>query len=368
IQRALVVLVAASPCALAISVPVTVVAAIGAASKGGVLVKGGAALEELGKIRSLALDKTGTLTANAPAVVDVVPSDGVTRADLLAVAAGLEARSEHPLARAILAATPDRPDVTDVTAVTGAGLTGDLAGQPVRLGRPGWVDAGALSADIARMQERGETAVLVERAGRLLGAIGVRDELRPEARDVVEQLTRDGYTVAMLTGDNQRAAHALAAEAGINDVHADLRPEDKADIVRELSTRRPVAMIGDGVNDAPALATANIGIAMGAMGTDVAIETADVALMGNDLHHLPQVLTHARRTRTIMWQNVAFSLALIGVLIPLALFGVLGLAAVVLVHEVAEVFVIANGVRAGRYKALAARPAIRTAQTAAAGV
>lgn len=356
IERALVVLVAASPCALAISVPVTVVAAVGAATKGGVLVKGGAALEELGKIRSLALDKTGTLTANAPAVVDVVAAFGHTRDELLAVAAGLESRSEHPLARAILAATTDRPDVQDVAAVTGSGITGSLDGQPVRLGRPGWIDAGPLRADIARMQERGETAVLVETAGELLGAIGVRDELRPEAAAVVRELTGAGYDVAMLTGDNDRTARALAAEAGISDVHAELRPEDKADIVRELSSRRPVAMVGDGVNDAPALATANIGIAMGAMGTDVAIETADVALMGNDLHHLPRVLAHARRTRVIMWQNVAFSLALIGVLIPLALFGVLGLAAVVLVHEVAEVFVIANGVRAGRYKARVAVP------------
>ena len=359
IERALVVLVAASPCALAISVPVTVVAAVGAASKGGVLIKGGAALEELGKIRALALDKTGTLTENNPAVVEVTPAPGHTSEELLAVAAGLEARSEHPLARAILAATTSRPQVDDVAAVTGAGIAGTFEGRQVRLGRPGWIDADPLAAQVFAMQERGVTAVLVEDDGALLGAIGVRDELRPEAAAVIAALTNDGYTVAMLTGDNERTARALATEAGITDVHADLRPEDKATIVRELANRRPVAMVGDGVNDAPALATANVGIAMGAMGTDVAIETADVALMGNDLHHLPQVLAHARRTRAIMWQNVAFSLLLIGVLIPLALFGILGLTAVVLVHEVAEVFVIANGVRAGRYRALPATVAAR---------
>ncbi|MBD7982875.1 heavy metal translocating P-type ATPase [Oerskovia merdavium] len=359
IERALVVLVAASPCALAISVPVTVVAAVGAASKGGVLIKGGAALEELGKIRALALDKTGTLTENNPAVVEVTPAPGRTSEELLAVAAGLEARSEHPLARAILATTPSRPQVDDVAAVTGAGITGTFEGRQVRLGRPGWIDAGPLATQVSAMQERGATAVLVEDDGALLGAIAVRDELRPEAAAVIAALTNDGYTVAMLTGDNERTARSLAAEAGITDVHADLRPEDKATIVRELANRRPVAMVGDGVNDAPALATANVGIAMGAMGTDVAIETADVALMGNDLHHLPQVLAHARRTRAIMWQNVAFSLLLIGVLIPLALFGILGLAAVVLVHEVAEVFVIANGVRAGRYRALPVTVAAR---------
>ena len=350
IERALVVLVAASPCALAISVPVTVVAAIGAASRGGVLIKGGAALEELGKIRTLALDKTGTLTQNNPAVVDAVPAPGASREELFAVAAGLEARSEHPLARAILAATGARRDVADVEAVTGAGIAGTLDGRTVRLGRPGWIEPGSLATTVAAMQERGATAVLVEDDGRLLGAIAVRDELRPEAAAVIATLTRDGYTIAMLTGDNELTARALGAEAGIGDVRADLRPEDKATIVRELATRHPVAMVGDGVNDAPALATANIGIAMGAMGTDVAIETADVALMGNDLHHLPQVLAHARRTRAIMWQNVAFSLLLIAILIPVALFGALGLASVVLVHEVAEVFVIANGVRAGRYK------------------
>ena len=152
----------------------------------------------------------------------------------------------------------------------------------------------------------------------------------------------------MLTGDNTLTAHALAEAAGITQVHADLRPEDKAEIIRTLKAQRPTAMVGDGVNDAPALATADIGIAMGAMGTDVAIETADIALMGEDLHHLPQALEHARRTRSIMLQNVGVSLALIAVLIPLALFGILGLAAVVLVHEVAEILIIANGVRAGR--------------------
>ncbi|KDQ00297.1 ATPase P, partial [Rhodococcus qingshengii] len=354
IERALVVLVAASPCALAIAIPVTVVAAIGAASKLGVLVKGGGALEALGRIRTVALDKTGTLTRNQPAVIDVATANGTSREDVLAVAAALEARSEHPLARAILAAVDDYEPADDVDAVTGAGLTGFIDGVPVRLGRPGWIEPGSLSGDIERMQRAGATAVLIERAGTVIGAVAVRDELRPEAREVVAGLRRGGYTVAMLTGDNERTARALAADVGIDDVHADLRPEDKARIVETLRASRPTAMVGDGVNDAPALATADLGIAMGAMGSDVAIETADVALLGEDLRHLPQALAHARRSRTIMLQNVGLSLAIITVLMPLALFGVLGLAAVVLVHEVAEIVVIANGVRAGRAQAFPA--------------
>ncbi|CAM4339368.1 cation-translocating P-type ATPase [Nocardia ninae] len=368
IERALVVLVAASPCALAIAVPVTVVAAIGAASKLGVLVKGGAALEAMGKVREVALDKTGTLTANKPAVVEVAAIDGVNQDTVLAVAAALESRSEHPLARAILASTTNSTPATEVEAVTGAGLTGRIDGRPARLGRPGWIEAGPLSADVERMQHSGATAVLIEDDGRVIGAVAVRDELRPEAREVIARLHSAGCRVSMLTGDNPRTAAALAAEAGIDTVHADLRPEDKSRIVAELREQRFTAMVGDGVNDAPALATADLGIAMGAMGTDVAIETADVALMGEDLRHLPQALDHARRARAIMLQNVGLSLALITVLIPLALFGVLGLAAVVLVHELAEVVVIANGVRAGRAKPLAGESeAIRSRMPATVG-
>ncbi|WP_435107089.1 heavy metal translocating P-type ATPase [Nocardiopsis synnemataformans] len=358
IERALVVLVAASPCALAISVPVTVVVAIGAASKHGTLVKGGAALEAMGRIRTVALDKTGTLTRNRPAVIETAPAPGHTAEQVLAVAAALEERSEHPLARAILAAAPAPERIEDVEAVTGAGLTGTLDGRSVRLGRPGWIDPGPLAEDVQRMQHAGATAVLVEEDGALLGAIAVRDELRPEAGEVVASLRGAGYRVAMLTGDNHATAAALAAQAGIDagDVHADLRPEDKSRIVCQLREHGPVAMVGDGVNDAPALATADLGIAMGAMGTDVAIETADVALMGEDLRHLPQVLGHARRSRAIMWQSVGLSLAIIIGLMPLALFGILGLAAVVLVHEVAEVVVIGNGIRAGRTRKLALTP------------
>ncbi|MBW0107682.1 cadmium-translocating P-type ATPase [Pseudonocardia sp. KRD-182] len=353
IERALVVLVAASPCALAISVPVTVVAAVGAASRIGVLVKGGAALEGLGRIRGIALDKTGTLTRNRPTVIGVVATGGATRAEVLMLAAALEARSEHPLARAILAAVDSPTPAADVVAVPGAGLTGRLDGQELRLGRPGWIAAGELAGPVARMEGSGATSVLVEADGRLLGMVAVRDELRPEAAEVVARLRGDGYRVAMLTGDNEATAAAIAAQAGITEVHAELRPEDKAALVAALRAERPTAMVGDGVNDAPALATADVGIAMGAMGTDVAIETADVALMGEDLRHLPQALGHARRARAIMLQNVGLSLAIVVVLVPLALLGVLGLAAVVAVHELAEIVVIANGVRAGRAHPLA---------------
>jgi cation-transporting ATPase G len=353
-ERALVVLVAASPCALAIAVPLTVVAAIGAASRHGALVKGGAALEELGRVRAVALDKTGTLTRNRPEVVAVVAAPGHDRAEVLDVAVALEARSEHPLARAILtdAAAAPLSAAEGVTAVAGHGLTGTRDGAELRLGKPGWVDVGPLAAVVERLQDEGATVVLVERGGRLLGAVAVRDELRPEAPEAVRRMRELGIDVAMLTGDNPRTAAMLARQAGIGSVHAELRPEDKADLLPRIARGRRIAMVGDGVNDAPALATADVGIAMGAMGADVAIETADVALMGADLRHLPQTLAHARRARTIMLQNVGFSLLIIGVLIPLAALGVLGLATVVVVHESAEVLVILNAVRAARVRTL----------------
>ncbi|PRX49426.1 cation-transporting ATPase G [Prauserella shujinwangii] len=353
LERSLVVLVAAAPCALAISVPVTVIAAVGAATRLGVLVKGGAALETLGAVRTVALDKTGTLTRNAPTVVEVVPADGAETGQVLAVAAALESRSEHPLAAAILAAAPDPAPAHDVATVPGAGLEGTVDGTAARLGKPGWIPPGPLDGAVARLQDAGATVAVVEHGHRVLGVLGIRDDLRPEAVETVRALTRDGVRVAMLTGDNTRTATALAAEAGISEVHAELRPQDKATLVERLRGRRgTVAMVGDGVNDAPALATADVGIAMGAMGTDVAVETADVALLGTDLRHLPQALAHTRRARAIMLQNIGLSAAIVLALVPLAALGVLGLATVVFIHELAEVLVIGNGVRAGRLRAL----------------
>ncbi|WP_406628238.1 heavy metal translocating P-type ATPase [Patulibacter brassicae] len=350
INRALVVLVAASPCAFAIAVPVTVVSAIGAATRSGVLIKGGAALEALASVRAVALDKTGTLTRNQPRVIDTLTAAGTTREDVLAVAAALEARSDHPLAAAILTAGPADPaPAGDVEAVAGHGLTGTIAGTEARLGKPGYIDAGPLAGDVQRLQEQGATVVLVERDGQLIGAVAVRDELRPEAVEAVELLRGVGVRqVAMLTGDNTATATGLAGQAGVDQVHAELLPEDKVTVVERMQLEHPVAMVGDGINDAPALASARVGIAMGAMGSDVAIEAADVALMGHDLRALPDSVAHARRSGRIMRQNLAFSGGLLVALVPLAGTGVLGLAAVVAIHEVAELVVIANGVRAAR--------------------
>ncbi len=349
LPRALVVLVAAAPCAFALSVPVTVVAGIGAASRAGILVKGGAALEALAAASVVALDKTGTLTRNEPRVVGVVPAPGWSDAEVLRLAVALEARSDHPLARAILEAVPSVEPADDVEAIGGRGLTGRIDGVPVRLGRPGFVEPGLLASAVETFEAAGATVVLVERDGRLVGAIGVRDELRPEAPGVVAALRSLGAEVVMLTGDNRRTAATLATGAGIDRVEAELLPETKASIVSALRDGgRTVAMVGDGINDAPALATADVGIAMGAMGSDLAIETADVALMGDDLRHLPQAIGHARRARGIMHQNLVLSGSILVVLVPLAAAGALGLAAVVAIHEVAEVLVISNGLRAGR--------------------
>lgn len=216
------------------------------------------------------------------------------------------------------------------------------------VGSPRWVDPGDLTYRVRDLEAQGMTVVVVHRDGAVAGAIGVRDELRPEVPEVITTLAGQGIDVTMLTGDNERTARALAAQAGISDVRAELRPEGKSAAVGELSVRRPTAMIGDGINDAPALAAADIGIAMGATGSDAAIESADVAFTGHDFRLLPRAFDHARRGRHIINQNIILSLLIITALLPLALFGVLGLAAVVLVHEIAEVIVILNGLRAAR--------------------
>ena len=343
IERALVVLVAASPCALAIAVPITVVSAIGAASKFGVIIKGGAALESLGHITNVALDKTGTLTKNEPVVIKVI-TNNISESEVLEIAAALEARSEHPLAAAIVAASPNPINADNVTAVTGSGITGVVENKAIRLGRPGWIDPGVLKEQVIELQEAGATTVLVEQNGTVIGAIAVRDELREEAIEVIEQLKNDKKNIVMLTGDNKLTALAIANAANITDVKADLKPEDKSRIISELESTNRTAMVGDGVNDAPALATASVGIAMGA------IETADVALMGQDLRALPAAFIHAQRSRKIMVQNIGLSLLIIISLLPLALFGIVGLAAVVAIHEVAEVLVILNGLRIARAK------------------
>jgi cation-transporting ATPase G len=363
INRALVVLVAASPCAFAIAVPITVVSAIGAATRSGVLIKGGAALEALASVRTVALDKTGTLTRNQPAVIETLTVEGTTADEVLAVAAALEGRSDHPLAAAILAATEETAAAEDVQNVAGSGLTGTIDGSWARLGRPGFIDAGPVARDVNRLQEQGATVVLVEQDGRTIGAVAVRDELRPEAAEAVALLRTVGVRqVTMLTGDNTATARALAAQAGIDDVRAELLPEDKLTAVQDLSTKAPVAMVGDGINDAPALASARVGIAMGAVGSDVAIETADVALMGTDLWALPDAIGHARRADRIMRQNLALSAAILLTLVPLAALGILGLATVVAAHELAELLVIANGVRAARRNAFGNHTDITTSR------
>lgn len=347
IERALVVLVAAAPCAFAISVPVAVFAAIGSATSTGMVVKGGAALEALATVRVVAFDKTGTLTRNQPVVVDVATwgTDAVT---VLGIAAALEAHSNHPLADAITGSSAPIGDAADVVTLPGLGITGRVDGRDVRLGSPIFIPPGPLADDVQRMMEHGATVVVVERDSKAIGAIAVRDELRDEARHVVRELQELGLHVAMLSGDHHATAHAGGIAAGITDVRAQLLPGDKQRAIHELSQRGPVMMVGDGINDAPALASAAVGVAMGALGSDVAIEAADIAIMSDRLTHLPGLVLQARRTRRIIIQNLVMSGAIIATLVPLAGAGLLGLGVVVAIHEGAEIIVIANGLRARR--------------------
>lgn len=348
IERALVVLVAASPCAMAIAVPVTVISAIGSASKFGVVIKSGQAFEQFGTIETVVFDKTGTLTLGSPQVARVHPVGDWDIQQVLGFAAAVESTSSHPLAGAIMAAAPVTTPALELHEQPGHGITGQVGGQTVRVGSPRWIALGEHATQAEAMAEEGMTLVVVEVDQEVAGIIGVRDELRPEARETVTALRSQGIDVVMLTGDNVRTAHALAAEAGIDKVYAEQLPADKAAVITSLVAQGPTAMVGDGINDAPALASATVGIAMGASGAAAAVESADIALTGHDLRAIPGALAHARRGRRIMTMNIGLALAIIVVLFPLALFGVLGLAAVVLVHEVAEVIVILNGIRAAR--------------------
>ncbi len=361
ILRATVFIVAAAPCALVISIPITVVASLGTAARRGVLIKGGLYVEELARIRIVALDKTGTLTQGEPEVTDVLPARGLlgvspAARDILAIAAGIEKMSEHPLAKAIVRHARGQgvaaAEVTGFRALTGAGAQAQLDGATLYIGSPELfesrllVSMQALRDDILRLQEEGKTVVVVgdERSAR--GLIAIRDRIRPNAKAAIQALHEAGIEkVVMLTGDNERTARAVARELGIDDVYAGLRPEDKQAKVRELAARGHVAMVGDGVNDAPALAEATIGVAMGAAGSDVALETADVALMADDLEKFVYALRLARRNRSVVNQNLGLSAVVIALLVLGAVTGLLNLPAAVLAHEVSEFVVIGSGLR-----------------------
>jgi Cd2+/Zn2+-exporting ATPase len=361
--RAMAVLVAASPCALAISTPSAVLSGVARAARGGVLIKGGAPLETLGVLHSIAFDKTGTLTEGAPRVTDVVPSEGVTADELLRVAIAVEALSDHPLAAAVVRdgtakLTATRiPTATDLESLTGKGLRATVENETVHLGKKGLFGEiggaqipAALAARVEGLEKDGRTAFVVRHGERYLGAVGLMDTPRAAARAAVARLRELGMTnLVMLSGDNQRVADAVAQSVGIDRAFGDLMPEAKVEAIKKLRAEGEVAMVGDGVNDAPALAAASVGIAMGAAGSDVALETADVALMGDNLDHLPFVVGLSRQTRRIIRQNLWASLGMVALLIPLTILGMrMGVA--VLFHEGSTLLVVANALRLLAYR------------------
>jgi Cd2+/Zn2+-exporting ATPase len=354
LYTALVLLVIACPCALVISTPVALIAAIGSASRNGVLFKGGAALEALAAVRVVALDKTGTLTAGRPAVVAVHACSGQTEHAVLLTAAALEARSEHPLGRAIVEAAQGLHEpiaaVTDYTALPGRGGSGTIVGVPASVGSVRWFTERGLWSDeghTAYLAE-GNALVCVAAGDRMTGLITLRDAIRPESAAAVRALRALTDRVVMLTGDNARTANAIAAETGVSDVRADLLPADKLAAVHELGARSPVAMIGDGINDAPALAAAAVGVAMGVAGTDAAIEAADVALMGDDLGRLPFAIRLARRTMGIIRQNIAAALIVKALFLVLTFAGVTNLWLAVFADMGMSLLVTANALRVAR--------------------
>ncbi|MEO5314379.1 heavy metal translocating P-type ATPase [Pseudarthrobacter sp. CC12] len=365
LYRAMAVLVAASPCALAISTPSAVLSGLARAARGGLLIKGGGPLENLGTLSAIAFDKTGTLTEGKPEMTDVEPAAGVKETELLAVALAVESQSDHPLASAIVTAARARLDGTPpltagaVTSITGRGVSALIDGEQIHIGKQQLfteTDGTPLTKDIrdstARLEAAGRTTMVVRRGSKYLGVLGLMDTPRNSAATVITQLRRAGIRhMIMLSGDNQNVADAVAGKLGLDEARGDLLPEDKVKAVVELRGREnKVAMVGDGVNDAPAMANATVGIAMGAAGSDVAMETADVALMGDDLQRLPFAVNLSRQSSRIIRQNLWASLGVVAILIPATITGAIGIGLAVVIHEGSTLLVVANALRLLAYR------------------
>lgn len=354
--RALVLLVIACPCALVISTPVSIVAALAAAARNGVLIKGGVFMEVPAKLKALAMDKTGTITLGEPEVTDIVPLNGHSKSELLIRAATLEARSTHPLARAILAyaAVHDitAPPAADIQMLKGKGVTATIKGELFWLGSHRFLiergqDNAAASQATGRLEREGKTVVVIGNERHVCGLIAIADTVRPSARGTIGKLRAAGLShIIMLTGDNTATANAIAQEVGIDEVRAELLPQDKVSEIDRLVERYgTVAMVGDGVNDAPAMAGASLGIAMGAAGSDAAIETADIALMTDDLEKLPWLVHHSKRTNGVIRQNIVFALGVKAAFVILTFVGVATLWGAIAADVGASLLVVANGLR-----------------------
>ena len=359
--RAMAVLVAASPCALAIATPSAVLSGVARAGRSGVLVKGGGPLEALGGLSAIAFDKTGTLTEGEPRVTDVVPAEGATEAELVEAVVAVERLSEHPLARAVVRDLGEKaenaPEAEDLESVTGHGVRARLGGEAVEVGKPDLftLDGGSSAPEALLERDRqlkadGRSTMLVRRGDRFLGLVGLMDTPREAAKDVIRRLHALGIeTTIMISGDAQAVASSVGRAVGIDEARGDLLPDDKVEAIKALRASGEVAMVGDGVNDAPALANATVGIAMGAAGSDVALETADVALMADDLSKLPFAVGLSRKTRRIIRQNLWMSLGMVAFLVPATLFG-LGIGPAVALHEGSTLVVVSNALRLLAYK------------------
>ncbi|MBN9145684.1 MULTISPECIES: heavy metal translocating P-type ATPase [unclassified Novosphingobium] len=361
--RAMAVLVAASPCALAIATPSAVLSGVARAARGGVLVKGGAPLELLGSLDAIAFDKTGTLTKGEPRIQQIIPANGISIEELMAVAVAVESLSDHPLAQAIARDGRDYvgqfpvPEADNLKSLTGRGISALVGGDEVLIGKAEMFGADGIAplseemgVAIEALRQGGQTSMVVRRASRDIGAIGLLDTPRPTARDALDRLREIGIKrMIMISGDHQRVAEAIGREVGIDEAWGDLMPEDKVEAIRKLRTEAKVAMVGDGVNDAPAMATATVGIAMGAAGSDVALETADVALMADNLSHLPFAVGLSRSTRWVIRQNVFVSLGVVAFLVPATILG-LGIGPAVALHEGSTLLVVINALRLLAYR------------------
>jgi Cd2+/Zn2+-exporting ATPase len=365
--RALVLLVIACPCALVISTPVSIVSGLTAMARRGVLIKGGAFLETIGKLKALAVDKTGTITEGRPSVTRVVPINSTDEAAIVRIAAAIDTHSDHPLAQAVVKYAEehgiDFPRSENYQARTGRGAEAEIAGHHYFVGNHRFtheleVYSNAIEKVLADIEEQGQSVVIVGQkphancAGEVLGIIAVGDMMRPNAPDAIRSLHAAGVQkVVMLSGDNHRTVNAIARQAGVDEAHGDLLPDQKIERIRQLlAAHKQVGMIGDGVNDAPAMAAATVGIAMGAAGTDTAIETADIALMKDDLSKVAEAVHLGRRTVRVIQFNIAFAIAVKLVFLVLAVFGYTSLWLAIAADTGATLIVIANALRLLRVK------------------